>query len=170
MSHKKKRSPHERRMYFLKKNACFALTGIGLIFSAHRWGALLFLLSMPFCFLYRCFFWWREDQKNSVKEKRIMLLAYFWRYGHALLLPPLIVVGSLLNHVFPARWIGYYALFYGVYTLLIALNMCKHFICGMQDANHQKMRPYARPVPDSQRDGIFIALFFIAMGLLLLRL
>ena len=172
MSRKSKRqSPRDWLKSLVRKNACFVLPVISLAFSSHQWGSWLFLTSLPLCALYRCILWWQDAQKISAEKKRIMLLAYFWRYGYFSLIPLLCgILSALFPHQPLDRWLGYCVLFYGVYTLLISLSMCRHFICGMQDANHQEMRPYARPIPNSRRDGVCIALFFIVLGLLSLLL
>lgn len=153
----------------LKKYAFLAMPLVGLIFSGSRFGTWLLLLSFPVCFFCYCQIQWREDRKGTPQAKRIKLLARFWRYGYWMLFPPLAgIKAAFLPDVCADCLFGYFVLIYGVYTFMISLALCRHFICGMQDWNHQEMRPYASPPPHSQRDGLSIAFLSIALSLLLL--
>lgn len=168
MGHKKKKrlSPRQRRKLFFRRNVCWVLPVLCLLLI-QRWSRVIhvLLLSLPLCFVWREIFLWREDTQHSTEEKRILLLARIWRYEWIALLPLAYEIEILLC---PGRWPHHYfylPLGYGIYTIVIALSKCRHFVCGMQDIAHRPMRPYARPMPGDCRQGVLLGLCFAALGI-----
>lgn len=117
------------------------------------------------CYIYLETFNWIDNRKTSSKEKCIFLLARFWRYGYiAVLLAIMLLSHSEQRY---KTLISHEIMLYGAYTIIIALSMCHHFICGMQDASHQPMNPYMRKIPRStyRRDGLLIGSIFLILGI-----
>lgn len=163
MAHKKKRKTFSewlKRM--LLKYGCIALFLPGLLITPSEYvPAVLFGLAL-LCYVWVVIFNWREDIKSDSRTKRIKLLAHFWRYGYTILLIPSL---PLIRH---RKFLFTAVALYGAYTIVIACAMCKHFVCGMQDASHQPMDPWKRRIPtDSyRRDGLLMGIFFLILGII----
>lgn len=163
MAHKKKRrtfSEWLKHTFF--KYGCIALFLPGWLVAPSNYDpAVTFGLAL-LCYTWVEIFNWHEYTKSDSRTKRIKLLARFWRYGYIILL---ITSLPLIRH---RKFLFAAVVLYGIYTIVIACAMCKHFVCGMQDASHQPMDPWKRRIPtDSyRRDGLFMGIFFLALGVI----
>lgn len=162
---KKKSSFRASLKRALLKYGCLALFLPGWLIAPPQYDfAVTFLLALA-CYAYIEAFNWREDAKSDRRTKRIKLLARFWRYGYFVLAAAL----SLLIRMEQRRLFLFAAIsLYGGYTIVIACALCKHFICGMQDASRQPMNPWKRTIPTAscQRDGLFMGFFFLIFGII----
>ncbi len=157
----KKRKRHRSSPRQLALKYAYLILPLASLLLPGSLRAYVFVWSLPICWGYTAAYAWRMEKHASVQEKRIKLMARFWRYGYFTLLAPL----WLHCRTNAALAIGSIA--YGIYTLLIAACGARHFVCGMQDAGHAPMKPYAQLSNKDRRDGIFIGTFFIVMGILL---
>lgn len=104
----------------------------------------------------------------------VKILAYFWRYGWIALM--WLNVFLLRKFIDPTLIFGFHTVAFGIYTVVIASLLCEHFICGMQNAYHQKMTPhnphYKIGLEKYRKEGIFIGILFFVMGtfLIIIRL
>jgi hypothetical protein len=110
---------------------------------------------------------------SAKEKKRILALAYFFRYGY---IGSMIVISFLVQilglNEFSKVIIGVFVLLYGVYMLVGLRFKFVHVYCGLQSAYYQKMTPH-RPFEFTQkmkRDLKYIGIFFVIGGIVLLSL
>lgn len=106
-----------------------------------------------------------QRRRYKRQDKRVKILAIFWRYGCLLLM--------FVSFCLLARYRRHFVfaipiIVYGLYTIVIAKLSCEHFIVGMQNAYRMKMIPY-QPHPEDwlkkiKRDGIFTGVLFTVLG------
>lgn len=110
---------------------------------------------------------------QTKEKKKIIALAYFFRYGH---IASMIVITILIQNLgfkdFSQVILSVLVLGYGVYTLVGLKFKFIHVYCGMQEAYRLKMNPN-RPFEFTQqmsRDLKIIGIFFVIAGIVLLSL
>jgi hypothetical protein len=110
---------------------------------------------------------------SAKEKKRILALAYFFRYGY---IGSMIVISFLVQilglNEFSKVIIGVFVLLYGVYMLVGLRFKFVHVYCGLQSAYYQKMTPH-RPFEFTQkmkRDLKYIGIFFVIGGIVFLSL
>ncbi len=105
----------------------------------------------------------------SKKEKNILALAYFVRYGYIALMFALIFIMGLLQLRTVAKYFFCIAIILdGVYYLVGRKLKFKHLYCAMQNAYHQEMTPHNSGNYPSrmERDIFLIGILFIGLGTL----
>ncbi len=105
----------------------------------------------------------------SKKEKNILALAYFVRYGYIALMFALIFILGLLQLSVVAKYFFFIAIIiYGAYYLVGRKLKFKHLYCAMQNAYRQEMTPRNSGTYPwcMERDIICIGVIFIGLGAL----
>lgn len=104
----------------------------------------------------------------SKSNRTVKVLALFWRYGYWLLMLASIYFLEIYLNVHIHLTLAIFVIIDGIYTVLIASFCCEHFICGMQNAYHQKMTPYRNHTREwlnkIKREGYFIGVLLTLLG------
>lgn len=105
--------------------------------------------------------------KGTAKEKVIIALAYFHRYGWIVAMMICIVVWLQQSiYIFSVGCTAY-----SFWSLIGYKNKWKHIYCSYQDAYHQKMTPNSSQWHKiKKRDAYGIPLMFFIIGLALLSI
>ena len=105
----------------------------------------------------------------SKKEKNILALAYFIRYGYFALTIVLMFIIALLQLRTAAKYFLFIAIIiYGVYHLVGRKLNFKHLYCAMQNAYRQEMTPrnFGTYPSRMERDIVLIGILCIGFGTL----
>lgn len=104
--------------------------------------------------------------KGSAKEKRIMVLAYFHRYGWIVTM--MVCAAIWLEQMIYILSVG--CLGFSVWSFVGYKNKWKHIYCSFQDAYHQKMTPNNiqwHKIKKSDAYGVSLLFFFFGLALLM---
>lgn len=102
------------------------------------------------------------------QERRIVRLAWFFRYGYfGLMLVLLFVLGALgAGREVRASLIFGMMLLYGLYFLIGLRLRFRHLYCVIENANHQRMTPGNRGgfTKSMRRDILGVGWIFVVIG------
>lgn len=113
--------------------------------------------------------------KKKFNERRLLITAYFWRFGVitlAFLLP--IILGLVFFNIESLNPYTPFAIFISIGIPFVAIGLdyilgCifefDHIILIDQDCSHQKMNPYNLSWNVSKKEFIFVGLIFLVLGI-----
>ena len=118
--------------------------------------------------------------KKKFNEKRLLITAYFWRFGIialAFLLP--LILGSIFFNIESLKPYTPFAVFISAGIPFVAMGTdyilgCifefDHMILIDQDCSHQKMNPYNLTWNVSKKEFIGVGLIFLILGIVMIVL
>ena len=118
--------------------------------------------------------------KKRFNEKRLLLTAYFWRWGIiglAIVLP--VIFGCIFFNIESLKEYTPFAIFISIGVPFVSMGVdyilgCifefEHMILIDQDCSHQKMNPYNLSWNVSKKEFIGVGIIFLILGIAMIVL